>query len=186
MATFASNGNFATSAMNVAFSLACPQYYKNPLFQKGTEGSEVDDYYLDFENDLCIIFDKDKDQSHDSVNPLAQSMSSISFNPTIPFGNDSTSTTSSTWSTGSNDSRATPKSILKKPKGTTDHTKPKRAVVWHTELAHDIISGEHVPQTQLSKEEWVAQQRRRLFAKYMAKLEAEAQDDAEWVEVYKQ
>lgn len=138
MAAFASNGNFATSVLNIAFSLASssttqnsshgtknfglarPSYYTNPLFQTGTEDSDDDDFDVDFQDDFTIVSNKDE--------PL----NSVDKTP--------------------------PKSILKKPKGTNGHDKPKKAVAWHTELAHDIVNGEHVPQTELPRELWYPMQ----------------------------
>ncbi|KAK8122172.1 hypothetical protein PG984_010842 [Apiospora sp. TS-2023a] len=154
MATFASNGNFATSVMNMAFSLAStstsstqdfglarPSYYHNPLFQQGTEDSDDDDFDVDFRDDFTII--SNKDEPLDSVDSLAQSLSSLHI--------------STQRSSGDCSSKTTPKSILK-PAGINGHNKPKKAVVWHTELAHDITNGEPVPQTQLPRELWNAMQ----------------------------
>ncbi|KAK7985181.1 hypothetical protein PG996_005577 [Apiospora saccharicola] len=155
MATFASNGNFATSVMNTAFSLAStsssstqnfglarPSYYHNPLFQQGTEDFDDDEFDVDFQDDFTII--SNKDETLDSVDSLAQSLSSLHI--------------STQRSSGDCSSKTTPKSILKKPAGTNDHNKPKKAVVWHTELAHDITNGEPVPQTQLPRELWYPMQ----------------------------
>ncbi|KAK8061339.1 hypothetical protein PG994_007705 [Apiospora phragmitis] len=191
MTTFASNGNFATSAMNIAFSLSCtsasknplfhhgienfslarPSYYQNPLF---TEDSDDDGFDLEFRDDFTII--SNKDEPLDPVDSLTRSLSSCHITSTLPSDSESTSSTQSLRSTGSNNSsKATPKSILKKPKGSNDHTKPKKAVVWHTELAHDIINGEHVPQTQLPREEW--------YAHEIMKQHAAAMADANWFDV---
>ncbi|KAK8016185.1 hypothetical protein PG993_014374 [Apiospora rasikravindrae] len=211
MATFASNGNFATSAMQFAFSLtgqsttsnllfqlgtekfslARPSYYHNPLSQQGTEESD-DDFDLEFDDDFTII--SNKDDSLDPVVALTRSLSSLQITTTLPSGSKSISTTQSLRSTGNNHSKAAPKGILKKPKGNNDHTKPKKAVVWHPELAHDIVNGDHVPQTQVPREIWYPQEKQRIDAEfeaeYMRKLqilastmEADAEADAEWLDV---
>ncbi|KAK7914493.1 hypothetical protein PG985_012196 [Apiospora marii] len=153
MATFASNGNFATSVMNIAFSLAStspthkgtknsglarPSYYTNTLLPQEDEISDDDDFEVEFRDDFSIIYNK--------------------WEPLV-----------------STKSTTTPKSILKEPKGTKDHDKPKKAVVWHTELAHDIVNGEHVPQTQLSREMW--------YPMKLAETEAKLAQDSEWVDV---
>ncbi|KAK8104068.1 uncharacterized protein PG998_011101 [Apiospora kogelbergensis] len=179
MATFASNGNFATSAMNLA--LYCLYHTNDPeanfYIRKRTDVLEVEDFEFNFRDDFVIV--SDKDDPLDPVDPLTRSLSSLRLNPATSSDSKSTSYTSSIRSTGSGGSKAAPKSILKKPKGINDHTKPKKAVVWHTELAHNIINGEHVPQTRLSREEWQLREHKRLCAKRMADAEA----DAEWVDV---
>ncbi|KAK8075020.1 hypothetical protein PG997_009683 [Apiospora hydei] len=207
MAAFASNGNFATSAMQFAFSLtgqsttsnplfqqgtekfslALPSYYHNPLFRQGTVESD-DDFDLEFRDDFTIV--SNKDEPLDPVDSLTQSLSSLHITTTRPSGSKSISTTQSLRSTGNNHSKAAPKGILKKPKGNNDHAKPKKAVVWHPELAHDIINGDHVPQTQVPREIWYAQEKQRIDAeaeaRYLKKLQllaATSAADAEWLDV---